>query len=56
MLISNMTIVFQSASVKILKYGIFGPKFWHFHFFTKFTKFDKFEGADFKYDNTFLKF
>ena len=45
-----MTIVFQSSSPKIPKQGIFGPKFWHSHFFTKFTKLDKFQGADFKCD------
>ena len=31
-----MTIFFLSSTPKIPKYGIFGPKFSHFHYFTKF--------------------
>ena len=46
-LFSNRTKVSQS---------IFGPKFRDFLCFRKSLQLEKFEGADFKYDNGFLKF
>ena len=49
-----MTIDFQSSIPKIPKSGTFGSKFKHF--FCEILQRDKFEGADFKYDNSFLKF
>ena len=55
-LISNMIIVrFSNSCQKIPKQGIFNPKIRHFWFFEKIWLLDKLEGADFKYDNIFLK-
>ena len=42
-----MTMAFKILAQKYPIKAFFGPKFMHF---------DKFEGADFKYDNSFLKF
>ena len=50
-----MTIAFKNSSPKITKQGIYGPKFRHFCFFLEVLEFGKIEGADFKYDNSFLK-
>ena len=51
-----MTILFLNSKPKVPKQDIFGPKFRHFCFFKKILQLDDFEGADFKYENSFLKF
>ena len=47
--------IFEDSNLKILKKGIFGPKFGHF-FSPKILHLDKFEVADFEYDNIISNF
>ena len=56
MLTSNKTIRLSNFSSKIPREGIFGLKFRHFLTFCKILKIDQFQGADFEYDNIFVKF
>ena len=57
-----MAIFFSNSSLKILKFAIFGQNkaFSALNldilFLRKILQLDKFEGADFKYENGFLKF
>ena len=53
--VSNMKIVFQNFTPKMPKQGILGHKFSQL-FFEKILQFDLIEGADLRYDNSFLKF
>ena len=50
-----MKIVFQNFTPKMPKQGILGHKFSQL-FFEKILQFDLIEGADLRYDNSFLKF
>ena len=53
--VSNMKIIFQNFTPKIPKQGILGRKFSQL-FFERILQFDLIEGADLRYDNSFLKF
>ena len=54
--LSNITIVFLKFQPKSTQMRHFWSQIQAFLFFCKIQQLDKFEGADFKYDNSFLKF
>ena len=64
-LISSMSILFSNFSPKILKFDVFGQRHQNkafsalnleILFLRKILQLDKFEGANFRYENSFLKF
>ena len=54
-LISKVAIVFLNFSLKILKEGIYFPKFEFFFILHKFLNFDQLQGTDFQYQNSFFQ-